>query len=182
MDTVKSIGMKFKNFFNNKNKSNKFILALVIIGMALIFLSEFVPENKKQEFKTSEDNIYLSYEREEELERKLENMLSKIEGAGKTSVMLTFDSSKEFYYAVKSKKEFYETDAERRGDSEESIEIIDGENGEEPLIIKADEAKIRGVLVVCEGGNNATVIEQIINAVCAVLGIPSSRVSVSKMA
>ena len=41
---------------------------------------------------------------------------------------------------------------------------------------------MRGVAVVCEGGDNPQVAERIINAVCAVLGIKASRVSVAGMA
>ncbi len=184
MDAVKNISTTFKNFFNSKdkNKISRFVLVLGIIGIALIFLSEMIPESSNQELKQSDNNIYLSYEREEQLERRLEEMISKISGAGKTSVMLTLDSSKEFFYASDVTSETRETDTERSSDTEENHVIIDGENGEEPLIIKVDEAKIRGVLIVCEGGDNPTVIEKIIDAVCAVLGISSNRVSVSKMA
>ena len=185
MDALKNLSTKFKNLFDgkDKNKISKFVLILGLIGIALIFLSEVLPEGRKnQEIKQAEDGVYLSYEREEQLERRLEEMLSKIEGAGKTSVMLTLDSSKEFYYAAEISSGSYETETERRNDTEANFAIIDGENGEEPLIIKVNEAKIRGVLVVCEGGDNATVTEKIIDAVCAVLGVPSSQVSVSKMA
>ena len=53
---------------------------------------------------------------------------------------------------------------------------------EEPLVLKTKEAKIRGVLVVCEGGENPLVCEKVLEAVCALLDIPSNKVSVAKMA
>ena len=184
MDSLKNMSTKFKNLFEGKDskKISKFVLILGIIGIAFIILSELFPEQSKNETKQSETGVYLSYEREEQLEKRLEEMLSKIEGAGKTLVMLTLDSSKEYYYAAEIASDSYETESESRNDTEATFAIIDGENGEEPLIMKIDEAKIRGVMVVCEGGDNAAVVEKIITAVCAVLGIPSNRVSVSKMA
>jgi len=184
MDVIKNISVKAKNFFDNgdKNKISKIILALGVLGIVLIFLSEIIPESENKELNEAKSNIYLSYDREEQLEKRLEEMISKIHGAGKVSVMLTLDSSKEFFYASEITNESRETDTEKSNGTEKNFVIVDGENGEEPLIIKVDEAKIRGVLIVCEGGDNSVVVEKIIDAVCAVLGISSNRVSVSKMA
>ena len=60
--------------------------------------------------------------------------------------------------------------------------IIDGENGEEPIVIKTVGAKIRGVFVVCEGGDDPVIKEKIIKALCALLDIQSNQVSVTKLA
>ena len=57
-----------------------------------------------------------------------------------------------------------------------------GDDGEKPIVIRTDEAKIRGVLVICEGGKNPLVREKIIEAVCALFNIPSNKVSVAEMA
>ena len=59
---------------------------------------------------------------------------------------------------------------------------MEGAEGEEPIVLKTDEAKIRGVLVVCEGGDDPFVCEKILEAICALLDVPSNKVSVAKMA
>ncbi|MBR5872423.1 MAG: stage III sporulation protein AG, partial [Oscillospiraceae bacterium] len=65
---------------------------------------------------------------------------------------------------------------------EDEIVIIEDDDGEKPIVIRTDEAKIRGVLVICEGGKNPLVREKIIEAVCALFNIPSNKVSVAEMA
>ena len=109
-------------------------------------------------------------------------MIEKIDGAGKAKVMITLASSNEYFYAFDSKKEQSEKDGEAQISAEEKPTVIDGKGGEEPLVTKAGESGVRGVFVICEGGDKPQVTESIINAVCAVLGIGSSRVSVAKMA
>ena len=92
--------------------------------------------------------------------------------------MLTFASSKEYFYAENFSED--RSDTEKKNESE--IVIIEGENGEKPVILKTEEEDIRGVFVICEGGDNAVVREKIIEALCALLDIPSNSVSVAKMA
>ena len=48
------------------------------------------------------------------------------------------------------------------------------------MLLKVIEPNIRGVAIVCDGGENAAVRENIINAVSAVLDIKTNKISVSK--
>ena len=179
MELINKLESNLKKIFNG-NQKNAVSLVLIIgcIGILLILLSEFIPEKALDYEKDDVSGIYKNTDFEKELESRLENEISKIKGAGKTSVMLTVDSSREYSYAKNSSGE----KDERQISEEEEIVIIDGKNGEEPVIYKINEAKIRGVLVICEGGDNAFVREKIIEAVCALLDIPSNKVSVAKMA
>lgn len=170
-----------KKLFGEKEKLAKVVLILGIAGMALIFASELYPKQKINE-KSAYCVAEISYDREQRLEKRLEAIIEKINGAGKTKVMITLDSSNEYFYAFESKTDIAEKESERQSSAEEAPAVIDGKNGEEPLITKVGESGVRGVAVVCEGGDNPQVAERIINAVCAVLGIKSSRVSVAGMA
>lgn len=75
-----------------------------------------------------------------------------IEGAGKTEVLLTMENSVEYVYLDKG--------------AEKTKEI-------EPLI--------RGVLVVCEGGDSPVVVERITQAVTKALDISSAKVCITKL-
>ncbi|MBQ7874846.1 MAG: hypothetical protein IJ306_06805 [Oscillospiraceae bacterium] len=179
MENIKILNTKIKELFGKKqSKKAMFILLLGFIGMLLIYLSEFIPEDGENIETASGESCFSVSEREDELEKKLAGILSKISGAGETSVMLTFASSKEYFYA----ENFSEDRDDTENSTESEIVIIDGENGEKPIVLKTAEAEIRGVLVICEGGENAVVREKIIEALCALLDIPSNRVSVAKMA
>lgn len=170
-----------KKLFGGKEKLAKIVLVLGVTGMALILASELFPQQKAAE-QSAYGGAEISYEREHQLEKRLEAMIEQINGAGKTKVMITLDSSNEYFYAFESKTDTAEKEAERQSSAEEAPAVIDGKNGEEPLITKVGESGVRGVFVVCKGGDNPQVAERIINAVCAVLGIKSSRVSVAGMA
>lgn len=59
--------------------------------------------------------------------------------------------------------------------------IIDSSSGEQGIVVRRAEPKVRGVAVVCEGGGSDKVCAQITQAVTALLDISSARVSVAKM-
>ncbi len=179
MEEIKKIDSKIKEWLSEiKNKKALWIVLLGICGIVLIVLSELFQKSNAETYK-SEENFQIDFsERETELENRLEEAVSKINGAGETDITVTYESTKEFFYAKNSS----ETNGDTETESEFEFVIIDGANGEEPIFIKADEAKIRGVLVVCEGGGNALVREKIIEAICALLDIPSNKVSVAEMA
>jgi len=176
MEENKKIEFKLKEFYSKiKNKKAFLIVLFGICGIILIFLSELFPEKESVIPQKSKTEIH---EDETELESKIEDAVSKINGTGKTDVTITFDSSKEIFYA----ENFSETNRNSETDKESEIVTIEGENGEETVVIKTNEAKIRGVLVVCEGGKNPLVREKIIEAICALLDISSNKVSVAEMA
>lgn len=176
MSEIKSFVSKFKDMFSViKNKKNVLIVSLGFIGIFLIFISEIIPEKEKEIIKIPFD---LPSGFELELEKRLEEAVSQISGAGKTDITITLDSSKEYFYAKNSSENIDDSETEK----ESELVILEGAEGEEPIVLKTDEAKIRGVLVVCEGGNDPLVCEKILEAICALLDIPSNKVSVAKMA
>ena len=59
--------------------------------------------------------------------------------------------------------------------------IVDNKNEKEGISLKINEPSVKGVAVVCTGGNDPTVAQDVTKTVCAVLGIGSNRVSVTKM-
>ena len=179
MEIIKNIGSNIKKIFKGKqNKKAILIFSLGAIGIILILLSEILPE-KDSENKTAE-SLFVSEisQKEKILEQRISEAVSKINGAGKTHVTITFESSEEYIFA----ENFSENSSENEAEIESELVIIEGEKGDLPVTIKTNEAKIRGVLIICEGGKNPLVKEKIIEGVCALLDIPSNKVSVAEMA
>lgn len=177
MEKVKSF---YKKFFDLKNgkKAAITVAALGILGIILIIFSDAIPKNKAEK-ESSEDETYSAYENVEELENKLSGIISKMEGAGRTYVMITLDTSKEYIFAKSSENEASQNDSDRKNSEKTDIAVIDSESGEKALVTRVDEAKIRGVFIVCEGGNNVILKEKIIEAVCALLSVPANKVSIA---
>lgn len=175
MENIKDTLKKLCGIFRG-NKKAKFFLIIGLLGFLLISFSEmFVQNEEKIEI---EKTLPDSSAKEEILEERLGKIISEISGAGKTKVMVTVESSDEYFFAE-------DISEERSGDSfsrrTETV-ISEKDSSEEPIVIRTDEAKIRGVLIVCEGGENSKTREKIIEAVCALLDIPSNKVSVAEMA
>ena len=176
MNEIKTLFKKYQDAFSRiKNKKNLIIVLLGFVGIILIFVSEIIPEKETERISEVPD---ISYGFETDLEKRLEEAIFQIKGAGKTDVTITFDSSKEYFYA----ENFSENKGNSETEKETEFVILDGSEGEEPIILKTEEAKVRGVLVVCEGGDDPFICEKILEAVCALLDIPSNKVSVAKMA
>lgn len=182
MEMLKKLGKSIKNGPLSGQKATKWLLGIGLVGICLILLSEFIPNSASVKADTVTLASEFCCEKEEKLEKRLEEMISKIDGAGKTKVMLTFDSSQQYHYLTESVSRSSQKAEETEKEKEEEIARIDDGNGERPVLQKIDESRIRGVLVVCQGGDNAIIKENILNAVCAVLNLSSDHVSIAKMA
>ncbi len=160
---------------SQKLKLDKKLVAIILVGavgISLLVLSELISLPEKDE--SDEETEPQSFEDyAEDTEKRLESLISSIQGAGKTKVMVTLDCSDENVYATEEK----DTDTAY----ERNVVIIETENGEGGMLVKITEPKIRGVAVVCAGGSSPAVKQSIIEAVTAVLDISSARVSISTM-
>lgn len=160
-----------------KIKRDKRIAAIVsigLVGIILLTLSELIPQKSdaKQNEKTENvTDIRDSYE--ENIEKRLTSIVSSIDGAGRTEVMVTLASGDENVYAVKEKSS--------DGSKEREYIVIDSDKNESGLLLKVIEPEIRGVAIVCEGADSAKIRQEIVSSVSAVLGISTNRISIAKI-
>lgn len=135
-------------------KSEKAVKIILVSGAVIIILIALSGFNTG-ESEISTDSDLFSYDSQSEyealLESRLSEILSHIEGIGNLNVMVTLETSEKNEYL---------------------------KSGDSPVFIETP--KIRGVIVVCEGGNNVIVREKVISAVSGVFGINSTHISVIK--
>ncbi len=168
----------------SKIKVDKKTALFVVIGFTavlIIFLSEFssVDNNERENNALSEDMSSISYC--EYLEDKVSEIVESIEGAGEAKVMITLSETTEYIYATNDKDSRKNSENSDDSTFENDYVIIENNSNDTGLLIKTIEPKVRGVAVVCEGGNDSTVQRQIYSAVSAVLNISTSRISISKL-
>lgn len=167
--TVQKILKKIK-----RDKRIAAIVSIGLVGIILLTLSELIPQKSdaKQNEKTENvTDIRDSYE--ENIEKRLTSIVSSIDGAGRTEVMVTLASGDENVYAVKEKSS--------DGSKEREYIVIDSDKNESGLLLKVIEPEIRGVAIVCEGADSAKIRQEIISSVSAVLGISTNRISIAKI-
>lgn len=160
--------------FADRLRADKRLLIIVVIGFVGIILlaaSELKPKEKEKPAETEKTADASQYEIS--LETRLAELISSIDGAGRTNVMITLDSGDENVYATEDKG--------GEKNYERSYVVVKQDGDENGILLKVAEPEIRGVAVVCEGAGSAEVRQEIINTVTAVLNIGTNRVNISKM-
>ncbi len=155
------------------DKKSLLIIFLGIIGMLLIFLSELTD-------KTTATVSDVSSEYECNIgnhKQELEEILSEISGAGRVKAMITYEGSSENIFASDS------TQMKDDGSNKITSEyiIIDKGSEEEGLLLKKVFPKVLGVAVVCDGGDDIKVVNEMTTVIKAIFNISSNNISISKM-
>ena len=123
----------------------------------------------------------------EQLEKRLQDILSRIKGVGKVSVMITFESSIERIPALDiSESQTITEESDSQGGSrkvtqlekENKTILLKQQGNQQPLILKELQPKEKGVIVAAEGASDIQVKSNICEAVKTSLGIPAHKVQV----
>ncbi|MEE1138364.1 MAG: hypothetical protein U0M02_07790 [Acutalibacteraceae bacterium] len=176
-DTVRKISVKTKLSV----KMLGAVLLLVTGAAVLIFSECSEKKNVVAQAETTQSETDVS-EYTAKLEERLVSIISAIDGAGETKVMVTLESgSEEIYLSNFDYGENSDSNGKNSYERKDEFVIIDGSSGQEGIVIRTAEPKVRGVAVVCAGAGSDTVCAEIVEAVTALLDISSARVSVAKM-
>ncbi len=206
----KSFSMEKENTSTEKKKFSlkeiglPKLIMLMMAGILLILLSfpglfdskekekNTLPADNRQTSKndmntTSYDsNTYIT-----EMENKLESILRKVSGIGEVEVMITLKNSRELIplkdrpYTQEGVNEDDGEGGSRTNNSiqrEESTVLVTNEDGkEEPYIVQEIEPEIEGVVVIAEGGDDAQIRMDIMEAAEVLFNVPAHKVKVMKM-
>ena len=166
---------ELKNLFEKIKNDKKALLVITIglVGMLLILASDISENDDIPEY-TDRDFI-----NEYELSSEVEKLIETIDGAGRCKVMITYNSYEETVYAFDKNE-----NSNSQGEADFSGEYVILDNGdyEDGLKLKVISPEIKGVAVVCQGGNNPVIKEQIISSLSALFDISSNKISVAVMA
>ena len=206
-------GNKLKNIIkqeenpegNNKKKIENLVFFIVVLIITIVVINVIWNGNKKtnnQETNlvnkklaesqdtpsgTSElqnDNI------QNELESKLEKILSKIQGVGEVQVCINYQESAEVVAMYNENSKTSSTEETDTSGGTRKIEEIDTQkdiiykenNGEKtPITKKVIQPKIEGAIITAKGANNAETKTNIIQAVEAVTGLATHKIQVFEM-
>ena len=151
----------------------KLVLVLVLAGVVLLAwptrsaTSEPVDQGKEATAKEEEFSL-------EELEERLSQAISRIQGAGESTVLLSLDQGVERVLATDTLEE----QGEDSSTQEQTTVVYSGEDGEEVALVTQYYPSFRGALVVCPGGDDPQVRLAVTQAVSALTGLGSDRITV----
>jgi stage III sporulation protein AG len=192
----------------NPSKKAGYILVLALTGLMLIIAgnifsstssdSDYDMELQQEtENDMEQDSTQVSSEEPNvtsdigELEsiykKELEEMLNKVQGVSEAEVMVNLDSTNTKVYEknlIKGQQTTDESDqnggTRKVEDHTEEIQTVLVRQGdrEVPLLVETKKPGVRGVFVVANGADHASVRSWIVEAVSRVLDVPTHRVSV----
>lgn len=190
---------------NNKKKIENLVFFIVVLIITIVIINVIWNGNKKtNNQETNIDNKKLaesqntlsgtsdiqSSNTQNELETKLEKILSKIQGVGEVQVCINYQESAEvvaMYNENSKTSSTEETDTSggtrkiEETDTQKDI-IYKEDNGEKtPITKKIVQPKIEGAIITAKGANNAETKTSIIQAVEAVTGLATHKIQVFEM-
>ncbi|MCL2564294.1 MAG: hypothetical protein FWE24_00590 [Defluviitaleaceae bacterium] len=187
-----------KPFRDKESPHLKKLLLFFCLGAAILLASTFFygSEAERQSEGTGLAEIIReqhtggsNYERE--LEKRLQEVLALINGAGEVEVMLTFSGSREIILAEDvTTNESTVIEVDSAGGTRENrslandirtILVQSSRGGQEPIILREIVPKVEGVIIVAEGGDDIFVKEALMRATSTVLGVDIHRVRVLQM-
>ena len=142
-------------------KKYRYAALVLLLGLALLLL----PGGKKTTQKSNAAASAAQTDYAAETERRLTQMLQQIAGAGQVSVMLTLASS----------------DGAQSSESRKTVILSEGSSYDKAAVAATTYPRFQGALIVCEGADSAAVRLRLLEAVSAVTGLSTDRITVVKM-
>lgn len=189
--------MKMQDFMQKiKEKKLKRSDWLILILAGILILIIALPTDTKEKEQAEEAKENISKENntmeasKDEIERKLEDILEKIDGAGDVKVMITYQDSGT--QVVEKDKNISENSLEESDSTggvrstkeqqlQESTVYEEADAGNTPFVSKELLPKVEGILIVASGGDNQKVKQNISEAVLALFQVEAHRIKIVKM-
>ena len=107
---------------------------------------------------------------EAQMERRLTDLIERMDGAGQAQVMVTLEAAGETVYALDER-------ISQDGSTQSEHVLAGGQPVTREMLLPT----VQGVAVLCQGGDDVVVQARVTEAVSVLLGITTNRISVAKM-
>lgn len=152
----------------------KYIFFIILAGVLLLALP--TTEEKSRASGQCESALEEDFS-VEALEQKLADTLSEIDGAGQVRVMLTVESGMKRVFAQDGNLE-QEKDAIYR--ETQTVVVSTGSGKQETVLVQQVYPTFQGALVVASGGGDPAVRLKLTEAVAALTGLGTDKISICK--
>ena len=138
---------------------SKMILILMVASGVLLLLLGGIKSTEKPEESYGDVSFYTEY-----LEERITSLCDSVDGVENAEVFLTLDCSSEYIYSQDSASDFL---------------ILSGSEGEEAVLLQEIYPKVRGIAVVCSGGDLPRIRETLTELLTAALDLPAHRIRIA---
>ena len=182
--------------FLRSRKKEQLLTALLV---AAILLLAFWPTNSREDTDGEEAVQSVPLETEQtadmknerkNLENQLKRILQQVEGVGLVDVAITLESSgsktveKDTPGSSSSSQKSGGGESEKsenRSIQEETVYLEDADGTKTPYVIKETMPEVRGVLVIAQGADDLSIVEEIKEAAMALFHLDAHKIKVMKM-
>lgn len=159
-----------RDLLKRAGQKKAMILAMILaVGIMFVLLSEYIPTGASAKDASFDEAAYT-----ESLERRLEEIISRVDGVSEVKVMVTLEGSQRYRYesgAVQSVMAASDGVSQNyRADKE----------GSDAVLTFVAMPEIKGVSVVCKGGANAAVRQKVIGLIAGALNLGVNRIYVTE--
>ena len=192
--------LKQKDGENNKKTIENLVVFAIILIITIVAINYIWSDDSKKQTITNDSNKKLAMEEankqneindnNENIEERLENILSNIKGVGKTQVLLSYSQTSQIIPIYDEDSSSSTTEEKDSGGGTRTVnenstkkEVkYEENNGVKTQITKSFvNPKIEGAIITAQGANDATVKTNIIQAVEAVTGLATYKIQVFEM-
>jgi len=180
---------KILEFFKRGSKKDKIriCIAVLLLGVVFCITGKSLSSNKKVHENGRQKNVEVEIDEEahadNDLEKRLEEIISVINGVGNVKVLITYEDEGERIpmenINEKSSHDSESVDGERS--NEKDIVLEDTGDGESVALRKKIYPSVRGVIVVAEGADDIAIKSELIAAVASVTGVSQHKIHVMSM-
>ena len=167
--------MTFRSLFSGENGKKILIFGAAAV-LILLLLGTVTGGGRSASYEKTELAEDAS-EIEKSLERRLEALIGRIDGAGSVSVMVTLDRTSQTLYEKDEKTDRKTADGTENSSAE--TETVLAGSSKSPILTGTVQPKVRGAAVVCSGASDPVVREKVANTVAKALNIGISKVYVT---
>ncbi len=182
--------------FKNIKKDNLLIILLAGILLVVIALPSTSKDSKEEQTSATTETTTAQSQTEtlsyiEEMENRLKEALSKVQGVGDVEVMITLKSSKELIVekdTPTTSSSSQEEDAEGgkrdtldKSSSETTVYEQNDDGSSLPYVVKELEPEIEGIIVIAKGGDDPVIVKNISDAVLALFQVEAHKIKIMKM-
>lgn len=160
----------------------KYVLLVVLAGVVLLLWPTGDKGGQTSPVQPAQTAAAEQSDELEELCREMEEILSAIDGVGDLRLMLTLENDGEKKLAGDSSLQYSGPTASPDDYQRQSETVVLSQtgSGQEVVVVQQVNPHFRGALVVCGGGDVPSVRLAVIEAVSALTGLGSDKISVVK--
>lgn len=166
-------GVEWERRVREALKKYRYVLLVILVGILLLAWPAGEAPEEGEPARTGREELFQA----EQLEERLERALSKVEGAGEVTVVLTLQGGPRQVLA----QDGAATEEDSRSSREtETLLVSKGSGYQEPVVLQELGPVYQGALLVYSGEEDPGVELELYGAVSALTGLRADQISICK--